>query len=190
MLDNIFMDSILQSILPLVPSSSFDQVVITVPRITGKCIIPQSLLSGGDSKLIVAMKSDVDPSFAVSTTNQSLVFHGVVFQYLTSTQSWMIHSQFCGAHFSPDSCSLKSIPTLLGGKSLMFQRSKQDMSSLMEHWTFRALSVSEYPVLHIIKVQEVFRDMYIKQNATTIGSLQQKFDIKSNQILSLLNELP
>ncbi len=180
--------SILQSILPLVPSTTFNQVVIPVLRITGKCIIPPTLLSG-DSKLIVALKSDVDPSLAVSTTTQSLVFHGVVFQYLTSTKSWIIHSQFCGSHFSRDSCSLQSVPTLLGGgKSLIFQRSIKDMSSVMEHWTFRALSPSEYPVLPIIKVQQVFRDMYIQQNATIIGSLQQKFDIQSNQILSLLNQ--
>lgn len=172
--------SIMSSILPLVPSFTFDQLDVPVFRITGAAFIPK--IFTGDSKIIVALRSDVDPSPAVSLSSQSLVFHGVVFQYLSSTQSYIIHSQFCGSAFTRDTCSLK---IGLGG-NLLFKRTLSDMKGPVEEWTIRGLSSTEFPVLTINKVQSVFQDMYVKRNANSITQLQQKFQAQSDILLNAL----
>lgn len=172
----------MSSILPSIPSSTFDQLVLPVLRPTGQCVIPQIFV--GSSKLIVALRSDVDPTLAVSTQAQSLALKGIVFQYLQSTQSYIVHSQFCGSSFSPNACTLKQTPF-----GLVFERSTDDMTGAIEEWTFRSLSSTSYPFLPITKVQPIFQDMYVKKNNSIISTLQQKWNTQSANLLKQLNLL-
>lgn len=172
----------MNSILPLVPSSNFDQLVIPVFKFTGQCVIPKSLVGDG-SKLVVALRSDAVPTPAVSTDSQSLAYNGIVFQYLANNQTFIVHSEWCGGSFTNGSCSLQ---TNLDG-SLTFKRSQSDMKAMMEEWTFRSLP-STITVLPITKVQPVFQDMYVKRNANSITQLQQQFQIKIDQLLSNLSQ--
>lgn len=166
-------------ILPLVPTKSFDQLTLKVFRITGQCRIPKAFV--GNAKYVVAMRSDVEPSPAVSEERQSLVYSGIIFQYLQASQSFIVHSQFCGSSFTRDSLSLTKDP-LIG--DYVFKHNLQDMKSLVEGWTFQSLS-PDITVLPITKVQAVFQDMYVKANADSIQQQQSKLQNQIDEIRKL-----
>lgn len=136
---------------------------------------------------IIALKSTLTGPTVVATSKQhSLVFTGIVFQFVKNINKYIIHSQWCGSEIGRDTCALKIRDS--DGR-IVFSRQKSDMTHPMEEWTFSVLPSRDSPIA-IQEVQPILKDIYVKTKPNQVNQLIQNFEQQVKDIINTLQQNP
>lgn len=130
-------------------------------------------------RVVYALLASAKPTLAITEETSSLVFAGVVFQYLDAQKKYIVHSEWLEAALRCGTTSLDITTGVLGG-TLQFKHDPGSMKSPREDWVFY---LPKRPDSSIPKaqVQKIFNGMYSQAIDLTTDASKSMISLLQNQ---------
>ncbi len=132
-------------------------------------------------RIIYALLSSAQPVVTMTEEITTLVFAGVVFQYLESQKRYTVHSEWLASSLQPETTTMGFVSGISGIGPLQVNRNPSSMKNDKEEWVFYIPHQATPPVQKS-QVQSIFNAMYTQRLDVTTEVSKQLISALQTQV--------